>query len=262
VEHRLNTGPQTLVRETKEWKTYTSSENVAFALPSADGRIVFTSRGPHSSQLKLLGKAPVSNRVLLPSAHGSYYLSIPASRVPIKVAKGFEEVTIHLQGTDQPFARLPQAALLENVNIFERPGGLEIDQRVFFIPDAKTIAVFPDARDQLVLHKFDVLEALERSGIDYLVVTSQPPGVVARGKRLTYQVDVKSKKGGVEYKLDGGPRGMEISKAGLVTWDVPSDYNLASTPVSIGVSDASGQLVPHAFRLTLGTAADLEKSEK
>ena len=42
---------------------------------------------------------------------------------------------------------------------------------MYFVPDAKVIAVLPSSNDQVVLHKFDADAALEKSGQDYLIVT-------------------------------------------------------------------------------------------
>src|SRR5262245_16903314 len=48
-------------------------------------------------------------------------------------------------------------------------------KRVFFIPRAKLIVLFPEGNDRLELYPFDVESALEKSGLDYLLVSSRPP---------------------------------------------------------------------------------------
>ena len=81
-------------------------------------------------------------------------------------------------------------------------------------------------------------------------MASRPPAAVP-GKAFDYPIAVKSKKGGVKYKLDAGPDGMAISPTGRVTWDVPADFAV-EVSVIVTVSDATGQEVFHTFKLTPG----------
>jgi hypothetical protein len=111
------------------------------------------------------------------------------------------------------------------------------------------IVVLPTSNDQIVLHKFDVDAALDKSGLDYLFVTSQPPRSVKTGAVFGYKIEVKSKKGPVTYKLDSAPKGMEVSKDGMVTWKVPTDLAEGNQEVILTVRDAAGQEVFHTFAL-------------
>jgi len=61
-----------------------------------------------------------------------------------------------------------------------------LDQRVFLLPQARLLAILSGAGDQLFLQRFDLDTALEKSGIDYLVVTSQPEGTASRGMAFEY----------------------------------------------------------------------------
>src|SRR5262249_9686823 len=132
----------------------------------------------------------------------------------------------------------------------------EIERHLHFIPSAKLIVVIPQSNDKLHLYRFDLEEALEKSGIDYLLVTSRPPQVLRPGSTLTYQVQVKSKKGGVRYKLESGPPGMKLSEGGRLTWPVPAGYAQPETDVLITVSDAAGQEIFHTFRVSLNDRAN------
>ena len=106
------------------------------------------------------------------------------------------------------------------------------------------------ANDRLVLYRFDPEAALEKSGINYFLVTSRPPAHAARGAEFRYQVTVLSKKGGVKYKLESAPKGMTVSEGGLVRWAVPADADDAD--VILSATDDSGQEVFHTFKLQLG----------
>ena len=87
-------------------------------------------------------------------------------------------------------------------------------KRIFFIPRAKLVVVFPEANDRLELYRFDVDEALDKSGLDYLLVTSRPPATAKRGGEFTYQVVVKSKKGQVKYQLTPARKGCRCPPEG------------------------------------------------
>jgi hypothetical protein len=118
---------------------------------------------------------------------------------------------------------------------------------VYFVPDAKVIAVLPASNDQVVLHKVDPEGALEKSGLDYLIVTSQPPVEVKAGATFAYPIKVKSKDPKVTYTLDAGPKGMTVSADGGVSWAVPIDAPAGNQDVILTVRSASGQEAFHTF---------------
>ena len=125
-------------------------------------------------------------------------------------------------------------------------------KRIFFIPRAKLIVLFPESNDHLELYRLDVEEALEKSGQEYLLVTSRPPVSAKRGAEYTYQLDVKSKKGDVKYQLNSSPKGMEISATGLMKWSVPADFKGDMQDVIVTIRDASGKEIFHTFTIRLG----------
>jgi hypothetical protein len=130
-------------------------------------------------------------------------------------------------------------------------GGRGADKRILFLPEAKLIITIPARNDKMVLHRFDVEEALEKSGIDYLYVTSQAPLTAKKGDTYSYQLAVKSKKGGLKYKVESGPKGMTISDAGRITWSVPPDPEEKESSVIVSIRDATGQEVFHTFTVSI-----------
>ena len=66
---------------------------------------------------------------------------------------------------------------------------------------------------------------------------------------LRYTVEVESKRGGVSCKLDGGPDGMSVSDAGLLTWPVPADFPDDKVAVVVTIKNAGAQEALHAFDL-------------
>jgi hypothetical protein len=164
-------------------------------------------------------------------------------------------LSFYLTGDPRPFAR---TGLLEGIKGegVSTPGGvgrekLEHDQRVHVIPAAKVIVTIPQTNDRLLVYRFDVEQALEKSALDYLMVTSQPLLSAKKGTTYSYQVTAKAKKGGVKYRLEAGPQGMTIDANGKLTWPVPADFAEAESDIIITVADGGGQEVFHTFRLAV-----------
>ncbi len=124
-------------------------------------------------------------------------------------------------------------------------------KRVHFIPDAKVLVTIPQSDDRLVVRRLDPDKALEKSDLDYLFVVSRPPAVAKKGTKFTYQLAVKSKKGGVKYKVENGPDGMKVSAGGLIEWQVPAKGGEADNTIIIGITNDAGQECLHTFTLTV-----------
>src|SRR5262245_54716997 len=180
----------------------------------------------------------------LPAVTGDYFLSLTSA--DDKGAGG--TFTIYHRGMKGPVGRLEKADHGLRFDGWGREGVNGPWRRAFFIPEAKVIVVLPVSNDRVVLHKFDVDDALEKSGLDYLFVASQPPRSVKAGTTFTYPLQVKSKHGGVTFKLDAGPKGMTVSATGVVTWDVPADAT-GDQEILLTVKDKTGQEALHNFKV-------------
>ena len=86
---------------------------------------------------------------------------------------------------------------------------------------------------------------------DKLVLTSIPPTFASAGRLFQHQIAVKSKAGGVKYKLETGPKGAKVSPTGQVRWPVPRTFNQATATLIISIKDAAGQEVLHTIDLIL-----------
>jgi hypothetical protein len=211
-------------------------------VPGPDGRFVFSASGPMTAQLQFAKPKDRGLGYSLPSVQGPYFFTLTSAN-----SRG---LALYLVGHEQPLVKDDQ------FNHGLRFDGWDREQfgawkRFFFIPQAKVIVILPPSNDQLILHRFDVDQALENSGVDYLLVTSQPPVTAKRGTEFSYQMVVKAKKGGVKYQLDSGPAGMEMSPAGQVRWSVPATFKEAEATVVISVRDAAGQEIFHTFTLKI-----------
>jgi hypothetical protein len=131
-------------------------------------------------------------------------------------------------------------------------GRQSVASRLRLVPEAETLAVLDDGLEKVHLHRVPLKELLEKSGQEYLMVTSRPLPAT-RGQKWTYTPEVWSKKGGAKVTLASGPDGMKAAN-GAVAWEVPAKFADPEVPVLITVSDASGKEVFHSF--TLGVKGD------
>lgn len=218
-----------------------------YPVPSPDGTIIYTTQGRYNSQLKEIAKDRIH---CLPAHQGHYYLGVRPGDRSSSPRTQKASVSVHLAGDARLHINLAEIEGLDGWDPWNRDE-LSLDKRVHFIPDAKVIVTIPASNDRLVVHRFDVEQALEKSGIDYLFVTSQPPTSVKKAESLTYQLAVKSKKGGLKYKLESGPKDMTISDSGKLTWQVPADFAEKETSVIVSIRDAGGQECFHTFTLSV-----------
>lgn len=223
-------------------KRYDNGE-LMHVIPGWDGRTVFTEKGIVSETLQRGDADDATYGYCLPAVRGDYFLSL--SSAGPRNGGGF---TVYLRGLKRPIARLDMASHGLAFNGWDRESWGPW-KRVCFVPDAKVIVVLPASNDQVVLHKFDAEAALEKSGEDYLLVMSRPTSEAKAGAKFTYPIQVKSKQGGVTFKLDSGPKGMMVSVEGVVTWDVPADAPVGDQEVILTVRDKTGQEVFHTFAL-------------
>jgi hypothetical protein len=125
------------------------------------------------------------------------------------------------------------------------------EQRIHYYPRAGLLVTLAKQAhgDRLVLRRVDLVELMDKAGIDYLFVTSKPPAAKA-GMPFSYRLDIRSKRGGVRVKLESGPTGMQVTPEGLVTWAVPAGGE-PDADVLLTITDASGQEVFHNFKIVL-----------
>ncbi len=218
--------------------------NQMHVIPGPNGRWVYTTKGAITRELKVAHADDEKYGYCLPAMSGDYFLSLTSANERDKTGGTF---TVYHRGMKGPIGKLEKADHGLVFNGWDRePAGPW--SRVFFIPEAKVIAVLPVSNDRVVLHKFDLDDALEKSGLDYLFVASTPPRAAKPGAPLAYPLAVKSKHGGVTYKVDSGPKGMTVSAAGVVTWAVPADTTGEQTVV-LSIKDKAGNEAFHSFVL-------------
>jgi predicted Zn finger-like uncharacterized protein len=235
----------------------------SLAIPSADGRYLCTTTGIYTNEFKQF--TPKNNGgqnigPYVPARHGPYLVHLePANRDqppgkqprPGQPAQGDGALSFYLPGDERPLAKLNgvEGVRAEQIAYGQSQDKIEYDKRIHFIPEAKVVVTIPTTDNKLILYRFDIDQALEKSDIDYLIVTSQAPPIASKGQLYQYQLAVKSKKGDVKYRLESGPKGMTVDNSGKVTWAVPRDFADTEADVILTVKDRTGQEAFHTFKI-------------
>jgi hypothetical protein len=236
----------TFVLRGKELARYNEG-GAGHVVPAPDGQTVYTSDGVRTNQLKAWRGGPSKPGYCIPAVEGNFFLSlIPAD------GKNGGRMALYLLDHEQP--------LVKDLGIAH---GIHFDnwdrttfgpwKRIFLIPTAKRIVIFPEAQNRLELFHFDLEEALKNfaSYAGDLTVTSQPPTAARRGKEVKYQIVARSKAGGLNYQLASGPIGLKVSPSGLVTWRLPDAATESATSAVIAIRDDGGDEVFHVIRLEI-----------
>jgi hypothetical protein len=232
------------VLQGREVKRHEGGGYLGHLVPGPDGKVLCTAAGLYTNQFAPLSPKERNPGYCLPALQGNYYVALTSAEA---AGKG-GALSVYLLGHDRPVAKFDR---FDHGLTFD--GWDRVDfgpwKRVFFSPQAGLIIVLPGTNDRLVLHRFDVNAALESSGIDYLLVASRPVTTVKRGSVYNYPLVVKSKRGGVTYRLDSGPAGMTISPEGLLCWSPPADLRQTDHDVILTIREAAGQEVFHTFTI-------------
>ena len=220
-------------------------KNPSYAIPAPDGGLIFSEDRVFNADLQELTPGP---------AHGLPVYGTDSDFVGLDRGRGGLVPSVYSRSDRRLLVTLPPIPGVTLADFMDAFGGnvpaLSIDRRLYFIAPAKLLIALPDARDRLVLRRFDVMAALANTGIDYLFISSLPPAAFARGRRFVYPIVVQSRRGGVQFRLDSGPPGMTISKTGKLEWAAPALYVGPGETVIVSVRDASGQEVYHTFTIT------------
>jgi hypothetical protein len=217
------------------------SFNGRWAMPNADGTRVFRfGPGLYDGDMRILDPGQKA-AVLLPTEEPRFFLAVneesrdtnqvsictSTDRMRVATIKGVEKVTG--SGTNSGW------------------GHFRGEPRIHYLPSANVLVNLPESNDRVVVRRLHLMELLAQSGGDYLFVLSHPADRVEAGSRFAYQMDVRSKAGGVRYRLESGPEGMTVSGAGIVRWQVPASPEKHEVRVVVTVRSASGKEVQHAF---------------
>jgi S1-C subfamily serine protease len=232
-------------------KTAYAHESAGALYPSADGTTVVAKGQMFDTSAKPLGEKVGRHGATVwyvPAVQGPYYLSL--NEVPNRpVGKGSLSLDVRMYGQDAKLATLPAVAGLSDLVDWISGSVQPLDQHIFFVPESKWLVVIPRTNDKLLLTKLDLSVAMDKAGVDYLLITSKPPTEFVAGQKWSYAIAVKVKKGPAKFKLEAGPEGMTVSAEGKLEWAVPVGFAEKEVSVIISVTDAGGQETFHSFKL-------------
>ncbi|MBO0700882.1 MAG: hypothetical protein J2P46_20975, partial [Zavarzinella sp.] len=228
-------------------------------IPGPDGRTLYGKGLRYPPDLRAAGNPrenPNNSGWLIPAVQGEYFLSVRSQQA----ARGARFDAARKTTADILVGADGKSILnIGELPNFELPGGRgkTFDQFLALIPEAKVLAIVPTKnRDRLTLIRADLDSALSKAEFDYLFVTSRPPTTAVKGEAYKYTVVTKSKKGGIKVTLESGPKGMAVTPAGVVTWDVPKNFAESEVGVILKVGDAGGKELFHSFRVAVRSKAE------
>jgi hypothetical protein len=240
---------------------YTGQINSLLAVPSPDGRTIYTANDAFGADLrdslKLAGPGllPIT-QPFLPAQQGGLFMRLEdhaakGARQAAAVKEG-GEIQFYLPGQQAPFAAFRDFEGVFGQKLLTASKSLSYDQRYILLPLAGVLISIPAANDRLVLHRFDLDELLVRFNKQYLFVTSTPVTTATKGGTYSYPVLVKSKQGGVIYELAKKPEGMKVTADGKLLWDVPANFAGDEAEVTLKIADKSATPpVEHSFRIVI-----------
>ncbi len=218
-----------------------------FALPGMDGSFIGTSTGLLSEGLKPLDAEQTVKMSCVPAFSNSYYLGV-------RNEGGFDKkpavVSVYAATDHRLLLTLPPFPELNAPDGWGRDR-FTLEKRLLFLPAANLIVTLADTRTHLTLRRFNLTDALNKADIDYLFVSSSPVRAARPGKHYRYVIQSQSRRGGLQYKLDSGPKGMTLSPQGVLEWDVPAGYAPAVENIIVTIRDRSGQELFHTFTITI-----------
>lgn len=246
-----------LIVNGRECRSYYEHRTVGHIVPDPSGKVLYTGAGALSPQRPERPAPParIPDSILLPARQGDFYLRFPSPKVMLRPGQPDPPIEVYRAGEDQRLLRLTNVEGSPGTNWWDWVlPDFPNDKRIHFFPLRQLLVTIPATQDRLVLHRLDLEGALTKANLDFLLVTSQPPAVASKGTTWSYEPAAKSRKGGVKFRLEAGPRGM-IFAVGKLTWDVPADHpDGPSTSVVLRASDDSGQETAQTFRVGVRSA--------
>jgi hypothetical protein len=218
----------------------------AFALPSADAQFVFTSGGIANRAFNVAKMPGLEKSYLVPAVEPGYFLALHNVRdLPIYARDvnlpGVNGISVYSEDRKRLFT-------LDDCDELKTGSKIHWEKGIHYYPQGGLLVTLGSEKDRLILRWIDLVEQLDNSGADYLVVLSRPPQAKL-GKPFAYRLDVRSKKGGAKVKLEVGPPGLKVTPDGQVSWSVPDKFDEKEAEVLVTISDAAGQEVAHTFKI-------------
>ena len=206
-------------------------DGASYALPSEDGQVICTDKGPFDERCTKLGTG--TEVATLPAAHGPFYVS---------------DTGAYLRGQAKSLRPMPRRSAVEKEGLGAN-NPVPMETRFILVPGASVLLFLGGSNAHLWYSRFDLYSGMK--SLDYLYVTSLPPNPIKSGLDFTYRVTVASKKGGVKMRLLEGPAELKVAEDGAVTWKAPEVKEAKEVSVKVGIGDDSKQEIQHTFAITV-----------
>jgi hypothetical protein len=240
--YRVGTlGVQMLHLNGTDATAYGTQEGFQHVVPGADGQLAYTNNGLFTTQLRPTTTGRTYGRFCFPAASGLFYVGFRGGEI---------QLSLHIVGEDKPLATIGGSELNLDA-LWKSSSAIKIDKRFHFHPNVNMLAFIPASNDRVVYYRVDAEQALQKSGVDFFVVSPGTPPAVKRGQVFTYQVGAKSRKGGLKYRLELGPKGMELSSGGQLRWTVPADFADQQSMVIVSIRNAADEERFAIYRLEI-----------
>jgi hypothetical protein len=226
-----------------------ATSDLGYFTPNFDGSLFFGPQVFAASGLRVIAPDRFKGSFTVPVYGGHYFVALRGTD-NFRFSQG-GKLTAALYQEDGLRLILTLTDLDEMTFDRGQRSGLTFDKRLHIFPDAQLMVTIPDSKDKLILRRFNLIDELDKVGIDYLFVTSRPTPSARRGQVYTYQITAEAKRGMAQYVLDSGPPGMTLSKTGKLEWPVPADYNGKEENIIITLRDAAGQEIFHTFKIAV-----------
>lgn len=227
-------------------------------LPSQDGERIFTSHGGiftrHLTQLlnQRQQTNPAFAESFLPSLDPAFFFSYPIqhhsqrNEIPHPIRIYSRHELTPLTSLPDRFEELPELQPRAGARQTSRTESIPLHDRMIFAPQLNLFLTIPPSDDRIIARNVNIRAILDTNGIDYFFVSSMPPSAKA-GHLYEYTLEVASRADGVQFTLETGPPGLEISPQGVIQWRVPEDFQ--EEAVVLRVRNALGQELFHTLRI-------------
>jgi len=239
-------GSTTMTLKGNMWRVETSRYVHFSSIIDSRGRVL------HRQSRKFDASAGVFDEFALEPQSVS---TVPAVNGPWEVSSiGGDRLFLTAAGCALPLTEItgPQLPRVPQRTSNYLHRAFELWDFVFPSPETNTLAYLDENRTTLHLLDLNVARLLAQLESDYLLVASVPPAKVPSGMPLRYPIDVRSKTGGVVYRLEAGPEGLTVGADGVVTWNVPAGGTGSRDLTVVSITDASGQTILHAWNMESG----------
>lgn len=224
--------------------------NEHWAMPGPGADLTYRYRGGlYDAALKPLAAESFKGSEVFPCEDPRFFVALSGGGTKTT------DVTLCSTATRQPLAKLDGLGPTMRSSLNTRWGHFAGEPRVRYLPAPALLIVLPDTNDRVVVRSFDLKEALDKTGKDYLAVISPPPPAVAPGGAFRYPIEVLAREQAVTFKLESGPEGLAVSDKGEVKWAAPAAGGAKTHPVIVTIRTGKGQETTYRFDVRV-TAKD------